>query len=154
MNVMTRFVNSWVFIRCVLALSKRASSYSKEEGLDARVSQGGTNVSGGQRQRLAIARALATDARAYLFDDSFSALDYKTDAALRRELAARLSDKTVVIVAQRISTVLNADLIVVLDEGRVVGKGTHEQLMESCEEYREIAMSQLSEAELNGGDAA
>lgn len=127
---------------------------SKEEGLDARVSQGGTNVSGGQRQRLAIARALATDARAYLFDDSFSALDYKTDAALRRELAARLSDKTVVIVAQRISTVLNADLIVVLDEGRVVGKGTHEQLMESCEEYREIAMSQLSEAELNGGDAA
>lgn len=127
---------------------------SKEEGLGARVSQGGTNVSGGQRQRLAIARALATDARAYLFDDSFSALDYKTDAALRRELAARLSDKTVVIVAQRISTVLNADLIVVLDEGRVVGKGTHEQLMASCKEYREIAMSQLSESELNGGDAA
>ena len=122
--------------------------------MGARVSQGGTNVSGGQRQRLAIARALATDARAYLFDDSFSALDYKTDAALRRELAARLSDKTVVIVAQRISTVLSADLIVVLDEGRVVGTGTHEQLMASCKEYREIAMSQLSESELNGGDAA
>ncbi|OUO90852.1 ABC transporter [Gordonibacter sp. An230] len=127
---------------------------SKEEGLASPVSQGGTNVSGGQRQRLAIARALATDARAYLFDDSFSALDYKTDAALRRELHARLSDKTVVIVAQRISTVLHADKIVVLDEGRVVGQGTHGELMETCEEYREIAMSQLSEAELNGGDAA
>ena len=127
---------------------------SKEGGLSSAVSQGGTNVSGGQRQRLAIARALATDARAYLFDDSFSALDYRTDAALRRELRARLSDKTVVIVAQRISTVLHADKIVVLDEGRVVGQGTHGELMETCEEYREIAMSQLSAAELNGGDAA
>lgn len=127
---------------------------SKEEGLDAPVSQGGTNVSGGQRQRLAIARALATEARAYLFDDSFSALDYKTDAALRQELHTRLGGKTVVIVAQRISTVLHADLIVVLEDGRVVGQGTHEELLETCEEYREIAMSQLSEAELNGGDAA
>ena len=127
---------------------------SKAEGLDAEVSQGGTNVSGGQRQRLAIARALATEARAYLFDDSFSALDYKTDAALRQELHTRLGGKTVVIVAQRISTVLHADRIVVLDDGRIVGQGTHEELMETCEEYREIAMSQLSEAELNGGDAA
>lgn len=127
---------------------------SKEEGLGTRVSQGGTNVSGGQRQRLAIARALATEARAYLFDDSFSALDYKTDAALRQELHTRLGGKTVVIVAQRISTVLHADRIVVLDDGRIVGQGTHEELMETCEEYREIAMSQLSEAELNGGDAA
>ena len=127
---------------------------SKEEGLGTRVSQGGSNVSGGQRQRLAIARALATEARAYLFDDSFSALDYKTDAALRQELHTRLGGKTVVIVAQRISTVLHADRIVVLDEGRIVGQGTHEELMETCEEYREIAMSQLSEAELNGGDAA
>ena len=127
---------------------------SKDEGYDAPVAQGGTNVSGGQRQRLAIARALATDARAYLFDDSFSALDYKTDAVLRAQLHARLSDKTVLIVAQRISTVLHADRIVVLDEGRIVGQGTHEELMETCEEYREIAMSQLSEAELNGGDAA
>ncbi len=127
---------------------------SKEEGLGTRVSQGGSNVSGGQRQRLAIARALATEARAYLFDDSFSALDYKTDAALRQELHTRLGGKTVVIVAQRISTVLHADRIVVLDDGRIVGQGTHEELMETCEEYREIAMSQLSEAELNGGDAA
>ena len=127
---------------------------SKEDGLGTRVSQGGSNVSGGQRQRLAIARALATEARAYLFDDSFSALDYKTDAALRQELHTRLGGKTVVIVAQRISTVLHADRIVVLDDGRIVGQGTHEELMETCEEYREIAMSQLSEAELNGGDAA
>ena len=127
---------------------------SKEEGLGTRVSQGGSNVSGGQRQRLAIARALATEARAYLFDDSFSALDYKTDAALRQELHTRLGGKTVVIVAQRISTVLHADRIVVLDDGRIVGQGTHEELMETCEEYREIAMSQLSDAELNGGDAA
>ena len=125
----------------------------RPEGLATPISQGGTNVSGGQRQRLAIARALATDARAYLFDDSFSALDYKTDAALRHELSSRLGGKTVVIVAQRISTVLNADQIVVLDEGRIVGVGTHEQLMESCQAYREIAMSQLSEEELKGGDA-
>ena len=133
----------------------QASEFIAErpEGLATPISQGGTNVSGGQRQRLAIARALATDARAYLFDDSFSALDYKTDAALRHELSTRLSGKTMVIVAQRISTVLNADQIVVLDEGRVVGRGTHEQLMESCQEYREIAMSQLSEEELKGGDA-
>ena len=133
----------------------QASDFIAErpEGLATPISQGGTNVSGGQRQRLAIARALATDARAYLFDDSFSALDYKTDAALRHELSSRLGGKTVVIVAQRISTVLNADQIVVLDDGRVVGAGTHDQLMESCQEYREIAMSQLSEEELKGGDA-
>ena len=133
----------------------QASDFIAErpEGLATPISQGGTNVSGGQRQRLAIARALATDARAYLFDDSFSALDYKTDAALRHELSCRLGGKTVVIVAQRISTVLNADQIVVLDDGRVVGAGTHEQLMESCQAYREIAMSQLSEEELKGGDA-
>ena len=133
----------------------QASEFIAErtEGLATPISQGGTNVSGGQRQRLAIARALATDARAYLFDDSFSALDYKTDAALRHELSSRLGGKTVIIVAQRISTVLNADQIVVLDDGRVVGAGTHEQLMESCQAYREIAMSQLSEEELKGGDA-
>ena len=125
----------------------------KPEGFEGPIAQGGTNVSGGQRQRLAIARALATDARVFLFDDSFSALDYKTDAALRHELGARLGGKTMIIVAQRISTVLSADQIVVLDEGRVVGKGTHAELMDSCEEYREIAMSQLSEEELAGGGA-
>lgn len=123
----------------------------KEEGLSFAVSQGGTNVSGGQRQRLAIARALATDARAYLFDDSFSALDYKTDSLLRRRLAQDLAGVTQIIVAQRIATVMQADRIVVLDEGCVVGQGTHAELMESCGEYREIALSQLSEQELEGG---
>lgn len=124
-----------------------------DEGFKTGISQGGTNVSGGQRQRLAIARALATDARAFLFDDSFSALDYKTDAALRHALAEQLGGKTQIIVAQRISTVLHADQIVVLDEGRVVGCGTHVELMDACEPYREIALSQLSEEELEGGDA-
>ena len=124
-----------------------------DEGFKTEISQGGTNVSGGQRQRLAIARALATDARAFLFDDSFSALDYKTDAALRHALAEQLGGKTQIIVAQRISTVLHADQIVVFDEGRVVGCGTHAELMDACELYREIALSQLSEEELEGGDA-
>ena len=124
-----------------------------DEGFKTEISQGGTNVSGGQRQRLAIARALATDARAFLFDDSFSALDYKTDAALRHALAEQLGGKTQIIVAQRISTVLHADQIVVLDEGRVVGCGTHAELMDVCEPYREIALSQLSEEELEEGDA-
>ena len=122
----------------------------KEEGLQAEITQGGTNVSGGQRQRLAIARALATDARALLFDDSFSALDYKTDAALRRALAERLPGKTQIIVAQRIATVMRADKIVVLDEGRVVGQGQHVDLLRDCEQYREIAYSQLSPEELGG----
>ena len=121
---------------------------AKEDGLEAEITQGGTNVSGGQRQRLAIARALATDARALLFDDSFSALDYKTDAALRRALAERLPGKTQIIVAQRIATVMQADKIVVLDEGRVVGQGTHVQLLRDCAQYREIAHSQLSPEEL------
>ena len=124
-----------------------------DEGFRTETSQGGTNVSGGQRQRLAIARALATDARAFLFDDSFSALDYKTDAALRHALVEQLGGKTQIIVAQRISTVLHADQIVVLDEGRVVGCGTHAELMDACEPYREIALSQLSEEELEEGDA-
>ena len=114
------------------------------------MAQGGTNFSGGQRQRLSIARALATDARAFLFDDSFSALDYKTDLALRTALNRDLSGRTVVIVAQRIATVMNADLIVVLDEGRVAGSGTHAQLLETCPAYREIVLSQFSEAELLG----
>ncbi|MEG2850447.1 MAG: ABC transporter ATP-binding protein [Raoultibacter sp.] len=126
---------------------------SKEEGLDAPVSQGGTNVSGGQRQRIAIARAIAAGGRVLLFDDSFSALDYATDAALRQALHTHAADKTIIIVAQRISTILHADQIVVLDEGRVVGCGTHTQLLKTCETYLEIATSQLSAAELKGGDA-
>ena len=124
---------------------------AKEEGMDSPISQGGTDVSGGQRQRLAIARALACDAKAFLFDDSFSALDYKTDTALRGALKEKLGGRTVIIVAQRISTIRNADNIVVLDEGRVAGQGSHDYLMGHCPEYREIAQSQLSDDELKGG---
>lgn len=124
---------------------------SKDAGYDEYISQGGTNVSGGQKQRLSIARALATGAQILLFDDSFSALDYKTDAKLRRALGKEIANATVIIVAQRISTVLHADQIVVLDEGRIVGKGTHGELMDDCETYREIASSQLSSLELEGG---
>ena len=113
------------------------------------VAQGGTNVSGGQKQRLSIARAIAKQPKIYVFDDSFSALDYKTDVALRKKLAEKTKDSTVIIVAQRISTILHADQIIVLDEGRIVGKGTHEQLMESCEVYRQIAISQLSQSDLD-----
>lgn len=120
----------------------------KPEQLAAPVSQGGTNVSGGQRQRLSIARALVKKAPIYIFDDSFSALDFKTDVALRKALKEHTSSSTLLIVAQRISTIKNADQIIVLDEGRIVGKGTHDELMESCETYREIALSQLSVEEL------
>ena len=112
------------------------------------ISQGGTNVSGGQKQRLSIARAIAADPEIYVFDDSFSALDYKTDCKLREELKQITQDKTVIIVAQRINTVLNADQIITLEEGTIVGKGTHEELMQNCETYRQIALSQLSEEEL------
>ena len=117
-------------------------------GVDYDISQGGTNVSGGQKQRLSIARAIAKNPDIYVFDDSFSALDFKTDAKLRGELAKITKDKTVLIVAQRISTIMNADKIVVLDEGHVVGIGTHKELMESCNVYKEIALSQLSKEEL------
>ena len=122
---------------------------AKPEGYASPIAQGGSNVSGGQKQRLSIARAIAKKPRIYLFDDSFSALDYKTDVALRRALKAQTDNATVIIVAQRISTVLHANRILVLDEGRIVGDGTHAQLMESCPEYQEIARSQLSQKELN-----
>ena len=120
----------------------------KPEGFDAEISQGGANVSGGQKQRLAIARALVKKPPIYIFDDSFSALDFKTDAALRRALKEKTGDSTVFIVTQRVATIKNADQIIVLDEGRVVGKGKHQELMKSCETYREIAFSQLTEEEL------
>ena len=122
---------------------------AKPDGYASPIAQGGSNVSGGQKQRLSIARAIAKHPQIYLFDDSFSALDYKTDVALRRALRAKTDNATVIIVAQRISTVLHANQILVLDEGRIVGKGTHAQLMESCPEYQEIARSQLSQKELN-----
>lgn len=125
----------------------------KKDGYNSEIAQGGNNVSGGQKQRLSIARAIAVNPKIYLFDDSFSALDYKTDAALRKALRESTREATVIIVAQRISTVLHADQILVLENGRIVGRGTHEELLNSCEEYLEIAKSQLSEAELKGGKA-
>ena len=126
---------------------------SKPEGYHTPIAQGGTNVSGGQKQRLSIARAIAKNPRVFLFDDSFSALDYKTDVILRRALNEKVKDATVIIVAQRISTILHADQIVVLDEGRIAGIGTHEELMKHCHTYQEIARSQLSAAELGGEGA-
>ena len=121
---------------------------NKEDKFDSEISQGGSNVSGGQKQRLSIARAIAKDPEIFIFDDSFSALDFKTDAKLRKALKSETSNSTVLIVAQRISTILDADQIVVLDEGRIVGKGTHKELLKNCEIYKEIALSQLSKEEL------
>ncbi len=122
--------------------------FTKEEGLDAVIAQGGSNVSGGQKQRLAIARALVKKPPIYIFDDSFSALDFRTDSTLRKELKQKTGASTVLIVTQRVATVKNADQIIVLDEGRVVGKGTHHELMKTCGTYQEIASSQLSKEEL------
>ena len=121
---------------------------AKDDKYDSSIAQGGSNVSGGQKQRLAIARAIAKDSKIFIFDDSFSALDLKTDAALRKALAENVKDSTVIIVAQRISTILHAEQILVLDEGRIVGKGTHEELLKNCNVYQEIAKSQLSASEL------
>lgn len=120
----------------------------KPQKYDSEISQGGTNVSGGQRQRLAIARAIAKNPEIYIFDDSFSALDYKTDSKLRKELAKITKQATIFIVAQRISTIMHADQIIVLDQGQIVGKGTHQELLKNCDIYKEIALSQLSEEEL------
>jgi len=122
--------------------------YEKEEGLSAEISQGGSNVSGGQKQRLSIARALVKKPPIYIFDDSFSSVDFMTDLALRKALQEKTSESTVLIVTQRVSTIKNADQIIVLDEGSVVGKGNHQELMKSCQTYREIALSQLSLEEL------
>ena len=123
----------------------------KPEQYHSEIAQGGTNVSGGQKQRLSIARAIAKQPKVLIFDDSFSALDYKTDAALRKALAEKTKDATVIIVAQRINTILHADQILVLEDGKIVGKGTHSELLANCEAYQEIASSQLSEEELKGG---
>ena len=121
---------------------------AKPEGYKAPISQGGNNVSGGQKQRLSIARAIAKKPEILIFDDSFSALDFKTDSKLRKALKEKTKDITTIIVAQRISTILNADQIIVLDDGNMAGIGTHKELMKNCEVYRQIAMSQLSEEEL------
>ena len=121
---------------------------AKPEGYKAPISQGGNNVSGGQKQRLSIARAIAKKPEILIFDDSFSALDFKTDSKLRKALKEKTKDITTIIVAQRISTILNADQIIVLDDGNMTGIGTHKELMKNCEVYRQIAMSQLSEEEL------
>lgn len=126
---------------------------TKKEQYESSIAQGGTNVSGGQKQRLSIARAIAKHPDIFIFDDSFSALDYKTDVALRRALKKQTADSTVLIVAQRISTILHAEQIIVLDDGEVAGIGTHQELLSSCEVYRQIAESQLSEEELNGKEA-
>ncbi len=121
----------------------------KPEGYQTEIAQGGTNVSGGQKQRLSIARAIAKNPEVYIFDDSFSALDYKTDAKLRKTLKEELSGSTILIIAQRISTIMNAEQILVLDDGRIVGKGTHKELLKNCEVYQQIASSQLSKEELD-----
>ena len=122
----------------------------KEKRYDSEVAQGGNNVSGGQKQRLAIARAIAKHPKIYVFDDSFSALDYKTDAALRSALNTQVKDATVIIVAQRISTIMHADQILVLEDGQIVGRGTHEELLANNEVYRQIAQSQLTQKDLEG----
>lgn len=120
----------------------------KPKRFDSEVAQGGTNVSGGQKQRLSIARALVKKPEIYIFDESFSALDFKTEAALRKAIREHLGSSTVLMVSQRISTIANADQIIVLEDGKIVGIGKHKELLESCDTYREIALSQLSKEEL------
>ena len=138
-------------VKQAAAIAQATEFIEEKEGTyEAPIAQGGTNVSGGQKQRLSIARAIAKKPEILIFDDSFSALDYKTDVTLRRELKKQTEDTTTLIVAQRISTILHADQIIVLDDGKIAGKGTHKELMENCEVYRQIAKSQLSEKELAG----
>ena len=120
----------------------------KPEGMQTEIAQGGGNVSGGQKQRLSIARALVKKPPIFILDDSFSALDFKTDSALRRALKEKTAGSTLLIVTQRVSTIKNAEQIIVLDDGKIVGKGTHNELMETCETYKEIALSQLNKEEL------
>ena len=136
-------------IKEAIKIAQAEEFVSKLDGeLKAHVARGGTNLSGGQKQRLSIARAIARKPEIYIFDDTFSALDYKTDLALRKELKKYTKDATSLIVAQRIGTIMNADKILVLDNGKCVGMGTHKELLKSCEVYKEIALSQLSEEEL------
>ena len=130
--------------QCTEFINEKNNKYNSE------IAQGGSNVSGGQKQRLSIARAIAKDPEILIFDDSFSALDYKTDVKLRKALSQKTKNKTVIIVAQRINTILNAEQIIVLEDGKIVGKGTHQELMKNCEVYKQIAISQLSKEELNG----
>ena len=137
-------------MRHALDVAQSQFVYDLPDGLDSRVAQGGTNFSGGQRQRLSIARALMKRADLYIFDDSFSALDFKTDAALRRALVPETRDAATLIIAQRISTILHADQIIVLKDGEMAGIGTHEELMETCEVYRAIAESQMKGGDGNG----
>src|ERR1700727_2291659 len=146
----------WGGRRCACFLRRRRAMDTAQaldfvermrDGLDSPIAQGGTNVSGGQRQRLAIARALVHQPQIYLFDDSFSALDYATDARLRSALANQVTGATMIIVAQRVATIRHAHQILVLDAGRIVARGTHDELMDSSETYREIVLSQLTEQE-------
>ena len=136
-------------VKEAIEVAQATDFVSKMDGTyDAHIARGGTNVSGGQKQRLSIARAIARDPEIYIFDDSFSALDYKTDSVLRKELKKYTKNATNLIVAQRIGTIMNADKIVVLDKGECVGIGTHKELLNSCDVYKEIALSQLSKEEL------
>lgn len=135
-------------LKKAIKISQSKFIEKQEKGLDSEVAQGGTNFSGGQKQRISIARAVYKDAEILVFDDTFSALDYKTDMQVRKEINKNLSDKTIIIVAQRIGTIKDADQILVLDEGKIVGKGTHSELLKNCKIYKEIALSQLSKEEL------
>ena len=140
-------------VREALRVAQASEFVEKMEGTyNSFIASGGTNVSGGQKQRLSIARAIARNPEIYIFDDSFSALDYKTDSVLRKELKKYTKDATTVIVAQRIGTIMNADKIIVLDEGKIAGQGTHKELLKNCEVYKQIALSQLSKEELENAE--